>query len=244
MARSGLQTALRLIYPPRCLSCGVQVDSDFGLCPTCWRDTPFLTGLQCDACGAPLPGRSDPDEVAHCDDCLQTPRPWSRGRTVMLYHENARKLVMALKHGDRQDIAGPAGRWMADRAKGLVPDTALVVPVPLHWSRLLKRRYNQAGLLAEAVARELGLSWCPDALIRPKPTRPLEDTSRDARFAALDGAIQVHPRRRHRMVARPVLIVDDVMTSGATLAACAEACLSSRASEVCVVTLARTVRDA
>ena len=141
---SSIQTALGLLYPPRCIGCGDLVDSDFGLCGLCWRDTPFIGGTICDTCGVPLPGQPDGEKL-ECDDCMERPRPWSRGRAALVYKDRARQLVLALKHGDRSDIAQPAGQWMARSVKPVLSENCLVAPVPLHWSRLLKRRYNQAG---------------------------------------------------------------------------------------------------
>lgn len=219
------------------------VESDFGLCGPCWRDTPFIGGTVCDACGVPLLGEPDGFRL-ECDDCMTTPRPWKQGRAALLYKDRARKLVLSLKHGDRADIARPAGQWMARAARPFLADGMLIAPVPLHWTRMLKRRYNQSALLAQALARETGLALCPDLLIRPTRTTPQDGKSAAMRFADLASAIQPHPRRRHRMAARAVLLVDDVMTSGATLAACAEACRAGGAREIYVVTLARVAKDA
>ena len=235
-----LQTALQLIYPPQCVCCGTHVETDFGLCGTCWRDTPFIEGLCCDSCGVSLPGQSDEIEV--CDDCLKIARPWNKGRAVFLYRENGRKLVLGLKRGDRHEIVRPAAKWLARAARALLKENTLITPVPLHWSRLLRRRFNQSALLANALAAETGKSCCPDLLIRPKRTHRLEGKTLEERFQVLDGAITVHPKRRHRVQGRPVLIVDDVLTSGATLAAAAEACRAAGASEVNVVVLARVAK--
>jgi ComF family protein len=171
-------------------------------------------------------------------------RPWSRGRATFLYRDTARKLVLALKHGDRLDIAKPAAIWMAQAARPMLLPDMLVAPVPLHWMRLLKRRYNQSALLSAIVARETGLAYSPDLLTRNRRTPSLDGASRDTRFATLHAAISVTPGRRHRIIGRNVLIVDDVMTSGATLAACAEACLTAGAAQVFVLTLARVAKDA
>jgi ComF family protein len=238
--RLKFQTALQLLYPPRCVSCGKMVDSDFGLCGHCWRDTPFIDGLCCDLCGTPLPGHSD--EAEFCDDCLTTPRPWQRGRAAFLYRENGRKLVLALKHGDRHDIARPAAIWLARAARPMLHDDLLIAPIPLHWTRMLKRRFNQSALLAQELARLVGLPYCPDLLQRHVRTDSLEGQGHDARFATLSGAIRAHPRRRHRMAGRSVLLVDDVLTSGATMAAAAEACLAAGATDVCALALARVAK--
>lgn len=238
-----LQTAVTLIYPPRCITCGDMVESDFGLCGPCWRDTSFLGGVICDGCGVPLtPGGQG--DLHHCDACMQAKRPWIQGRAAVLYRDNGRKLVLALKHGDRQEMARPAGLWMANMVRGQVSEDTLVVPVPLHWTRLLKRRYNQSALLAKSVAMELDLPWCPDALARVRRTSSLEGLSRDARFETLEKAITPHPKRGAKLRDRPILLIDDVMASGATLMACTHACLEAGSGPVRVLTLARAAKEA
>lgn len=234
---------LQLLYPPRCLGCGELVESDFGLCGRCWRDTPFIGGTVCDSCGVPLPGQSDGERL-DCDDCMQTPRPWARGAAVLFYEDLARKLVLGLKHGDRQDIARSAAHWMVRLAAPLIRPETLVVPVPLHWSRLLRRRYNQSALLSQALAQEMGLDHCPDALVRLRRTDSLDHKSPEARAELLDGAIGPHPRHGQKLADRPVLLIDDVMTSGATLSACTRACQDAGANEVSVLVLARAAKRA
>lgn len=198
-------------------------------------------GNVCDGCGVPMRGEVQSGD--RCDDCMQIARPWAQGRSAMLYKDRGRALVLALKHGDRHDIVRPAGRWMANVARDILRADAVIAPVPLHWMRMVKRRFNQSGLIGKAMARELDMPFCADLLIRTRATASLDGKSRDARFQELSGAIKIHPKRAHRLEGRSVLLVDDVMTSGATLAACADACLKSHAREVCVVTLARVAKD-
>ena len=243
MLSATIQTALEMIYPPQCLTCSDLVDSDFGLCGPCWRDRQFIGGTICDGCGVPLIGHSDDGEL-HCDDCLRSQRCWVNGRSAVLYNDNGRRIVLGLKHGDRHDVVGLASMWMAAVARDILKPNMLVVPVLLHWTRLLKRRYNQPALLAKDVAGQLELAWCPDALQRLKRTRPLGGMGRDERFLYLQGVIKVHPYRRRRMIGRPVLLVDDVMTTGATLSAATAACYASGADHVSVLTLARAAKDA
>lgn len=238
----GLQAMLRLVYPPQCLGCDELVTSDFRLCGKCWRDTPFIAGLVCDTCGIPLLGE-DAGKPVHCDDCLTLARPWARGRAALLYKDNGRKMVLQLKHGDRLDLAKPARAWLLRAAKPLLHPDTLIAPVPLHWFRLLRRRYNQSALLAASLAQLAQRDHCPDLLIRHKRTPSQEGRDRQARFENLKDAIRVHHRRVSLLTGRPVLLVDDVMTSGATLAAASDACLAAGASEVCVVVLARVAKD-
>jgi len=238
-----MQSVIRMIFPPQCISCGDLVESEHQLCGACWRKTHFISGLACDACGVPLPGDPSEDPV-HCDDCLRIARPWHQGRASFVYKDNGRWIVMALKHGDRLDLAKPAGRWLATAAAPMVSPDTIVVPVPAHWQRLLSRRYNQAAALANEMARNLDLKSIPDALVRPSRTKVHDGMGRDARFANMQGAIVPNPKQKQHLAGCSVLLVDDVMTSGATFAAATEACHAAGASQVCVIALARVAKDA
>ncbi|MFY0308367.1 double zinc ribbon domain-containing protein [Leisingera sp. D0M16] len=241
MLLARIQTAVSLIYPAQCLGCGGLVGSDFGLCGTCWSGMHFISGTVCEGCGAPLPGEADGFRL-ECDSCLRHPRPWSQGRSALLYEGQGRRLVLALKHGDRTEIAQTAAGWLERAAQPLLQNEPLICPVPLHWTRLLKRKYNQSALLADALAERAGLEHCPDLLRRIRQTPALEGKTRDQRYQLLGSAIGAHPGRLGRIKGRNVLIVDDVMTSGATLSACTDACLRAGAAEVRVAVLARVTQ--
>ncbi len=239
----GIESLLGLVFPPACIGCGEPVGSDFGLCPDCWRSTFFIGGLTCDKCGTPLPG-DDEGRAEYCDDCLTLARPWSRGRAAILYKDRGRELVLRLKHADRLDLVRPMAGWLARAAAPILQPDMIVAPIPLHWTRLFRRRYNQSALLARALARGAGLDHCPDLLVRRRKTDSQDGKGRDERFLNLQGAIAPHPGRAARLQGRHVLLVDDVMTSGATFAVAADACLAAGAREVSVLVLARVAKDA
>ncbi|KEO54482.1 hypothetical protein TP2_06020 [Thioclava pacifica DSM 10166] len=232
---------MRALFPPRCIACGEAVGSEFGLCASCWSQTDFARGTVCDACGTPLPGQAEGERIL-CDDCLIHPRPWTQGRTVMHYSGTGRDLVLALKHGDRLDLVPPLADWLASAASPLLSPDMLIAPIPLHRLRLLKRRFNQAAELSRALARRGGLDHCADLFLRARPTASQKGKSREERLANLDGAIRINPRHSGRLAGRALLIVDDVMTSGATLCAATDAALEAGATRVCIVTLARVAK--
>ena len=242
MNRVNFQTALRMIYPPRCLHCGKVVESDFGLCGNCWAQMPFASGVTCNLCGSSLMG-SPTGDTAICDACILTPRPWQNGRAAMIYQGTARKLVLGLKHSDRTDIAGPAGRWIAQACHDILTPETVVMPVPLHWFRQMRRKYNQACLLASALAKHTNLTYMPNALRRPAHTRALEKVDFDERYKRLSASIEINKRRKKALMGKHVLIVDDVMTSGATLHTATQACLKAGALNVNVAVLARAEKN-
>lgn len=238
-----MQSALNLFYPPQCISCEALTDSDFALCGTCWRDTPFIEGLVCDLCGDPLPGEDD-GHVVHCDACMALDRNWSKGRAAMLYQGNARRLVLALKHGDRPELARAAAPWLARAAMPLMQPDTVIVPMPIHRTRLFRRRYNQSAELARALSKHLQIATLPDALVRVKRTQPHDGMDVEARFANMKHAIEPHPKHGTALRGRNVLLLDDVMTSGASFDAATRACLDAGAHHVNVLALARVTRDA
>jgi len=238
-----MQRLLRLAYPPQCVACGDLVDEDFGLCSACWKDTPFINGLICDTCSVPLPG-AEPDTLIKCDDCLAIARPWARGRAAMIYKDQARRMVLGLKHGDRLELVTPMACWMMGVAMPLFADDTVLVPIPLHPFRLLRRRYNQSALLSNALARLSKRPTIPDLLVRARRTVPQDGMSLDARFKNQAESIKPSKHGAQKLAGRAVLLIDDVMTSGATMAAAADACHLIGARRVDILTLARVVKDA
>ena len=230
--------ALAMVYPDQCVLCSEFVDGQGALCGTCWRDVAFQTGHACDLCGATLIGDGDGIDD-HCDDCLQIARPWNKGRAALAYRDASRRVVLGLKHGDRTDLIPIAASWMARAGADILLDDTILVPVPLHWSRLFRRRYNQAGELAKSIARQTNLECVPDALMRTVRTRPQDGIGVDQRFQNLAKTISPSPKRLGELRGKNVCLIDDVMTSGATLSASAQACYAADAKQISVLVLAR-----
>lgn len=238
-----LHRVVDFVLPKQCSLCDTVVATGEGLCAPCWADTLFIDGACCDLCGAPLPGEMDAGG-ARCDDCLTIARPWDKGRSAMVYAGTARQLVLGLKHGDRLDIVPVLARYLGKAAAPMLTADAVFVPVPIHWTRLLHRKYNQSAVLAIELGKQLGRPVLPEGMVRIRRTRPTEDMSVVERYVTQQNSIRPHPTHGERMRGRNVVIVDDVMTSGATLAAATEAAQIAGAKQVCVLTLARAVKDA
>ena len=234
---------LDAVLPPLCLGCGEIVETAGALCVGCWSGFSFIASPHCAQCGAPFP--SDLGDQALCVDCLTRPPRFRRARAAMIYDDRSRHLVLPFKHGDRTDMARACGGWMARAGAELLADADLVAPVPLHWRRLLTRRYNQALLLAESVAREAAHpKLAPDLLRRKRWTGSQAGLKARERRRNVRQAFEVHPRWTARLKGKAVLLVDDVLTTGATVEACAAVLERGGARSVDVLTLARVVRPA
>ncbi|WP_374444952.1 double zinc ribbon domain-containing protein [Stella sp.] len=230
-----------LLLPPRCLACGEIVSADGALCPACWSKVAFVAAPSCRRCGVPF--AFDPGAGAECGECARRPPPFERARAALRYDDASRPLILGFKHADRTHAAPAFAAWMARAAGPLLAEADVIVPVPLHWTRLVRRRYNQAALLALAIGRIGGRPVVPDALVRRRRTPSQGQMRRLGRFRNVAGAFAVHPRREDRIAGRRVLLVDDVLTTGATVEACIRALRAVGATAVDVVTLARVVRE-
>ncbi|RIK94827.1 MAG: amidophosphoribosyltransferase [Proteobacteria bacterium] len=225
------------IFPPLCPSCAAPVAATGHLCAACWAGLTFLDGACCATCGLPFEVEVGADSL--CGPCLAEPPAYERARAALRYDEAARGLILAFKHGDRLDMAPTFGRWLARISRISLGEVDLVAPVPLHRWRLLARRYNQAAVLAAALARELGAPHVPDLLARRRATPSQGGLDRAARRANVEGAFAVRRRCRAALKGRRVLLVDDVMTTGATVNACAKTLIRHGAASVAVAVIAR-----
>ncbi|ACL56698.1 ComF family protein [Methylobacterium nodulans] len=239
---SALEALVGLIYPPSCIACGAATGTPHALCPACWRGMRFIEPPYCERLGTPfavdlgVPGLLSPAAMAD-------PPVFARARAAVRYDDAARRLVHRLKYEDRLDLAAALGGMMARAGSGLLKEADVVVPVPLWRWRLWWRRFNQAALLARHAARESGVPVEPGLLARVKRTRPQVGLTRAGRAENLQGAFRVPPAAKPRLQGRRVLLVDDVMTTGATANAAARALLRGGAAAVDVLTFACVVHD-
>ncbi|MDE3015554.1 MAG: ComF family protein [Pseudomonadota bacterium] len=228
---------LNLIFPPQCLSCNAQVPAHGALCLACWSQIKFITDPYCAACGLPFDFALGVDAL--CGDCLRDRPPFSRARAVFRYDEASRQLVTKLKYADQTQLAAVYGGWLSKFGRELVGSSDVIVPVPLAYWRFVGRRYNQAALLARALSNHSKLPLLPDGLKRIRATRPQPGLTRRQRRDNVRGAFAVTPRSAAKLKGKSVLLVDDVMTTSATLSECTRALLKAETTSVNVLTLAR-----
>lgn len=231
------------ILPPRCLATGEIVDRQGQLSATAWSAINFITAPLCAQCGQPFQFGLGEDAEFTCGACLADPPEYNRARAVFQYDAASREMILAFKHGDRMEGAQAFAAWMARAGADLLLDAGVIVPVPLHRKRLFRRRFNQSAVLALALARLGGVAISVDALVRTRHTPSMGGLSRDARLRNLRGAIAVRPGREAILSGRKVLLIDDVLTTGATARACARALRRAGALQVDVLSLARVVRS-
>ncbi len=226
------------LLPPVCLACHAPASEPGQLCAPCWGRITFLAPPACACCG--LPFGFEAQTGALCAACLGHPPAFDRARAAMLYDDASRSLILGFKHGDRLEATGPLAAWMARAGADLLAGDPVLVPVPLHRARLIKRRYNQSALLARTLARTAGVDWAPLALKRRRATRSQHGLSATGRRRNVTGAFCVAAGQADALAGRRVVLIDDVMTTGATVEACARVLRRAGVDGVDVLTAART----
>ena len=221
---------LDALYPPTCLSCSTATIEHDGLCAACWRQMAFISAPVCDRLGIPLPFQSAGPALSLA--AISSPPVFEKARAVALYDGVAREMVHRLKYGDQLQLARPMARWMSRSGQALIDDCDVIVPVPMHGLRLLQRRFNQAATLASEIAGLNGKPRLIHALRRVKRTKPQPGLNRNERAENLQGAFKADGRDALMLADRRVLLIDDVLTTGATGNVCARALLRCGAKKV------------
>ncbi len=243
-ASAPLQRATRLtldvVLPLRCPVCDGVVREVGRLCPSCRPQLAFVTEPMCARCGLGFAWDHGPEAL--CAGCLAWPPAFARARAALRYNDIARCLILGFKHGDRLHRRDAFVRWLERAGAAALAEAEIVCPVPLRPWRLWQRRFNQSALLANALASRAGLIAMPDLLVRRRQSRPSQaGLNRRQRIANLRGAIAVRKHHAAAIAGRHVLLIDDVMTTGATVSACARALERAGAARVDVAVLARAV---
>lgn len=240
MPATGLRRLFDTVLPPLCLKCRAVVDTPGSLCAECWPRVTFLGPPLCARCGFPFEFEAAADGL--CGDCLRREPVFDRSRAALRYDDESRPLLLGFKHGDKTHLANGLAAWMQRAGRDLVHEAEVIVPVPLHWRRLLSRRYNQSALIARRLAKRTGLPHAPRVLIRRRNTASQGHLTMAQRRQNVRGAFAVPDKARPEIEGKRVLLVDDVLTTGATAEACARALKRAGAAGVDVLVLARVVR--
>jgi ComF family protein len=240
--RRALAACADLVVPPCCVVCRARIGAHHLLCAACWREVSFIRAPLCDVLGIPLP--FDTGEVTVSAGAAAHPPAYDRARAVAHYSGAMRTLVHQLKYADRHDARTLFGRWLAEAGRELLPGVDVIVPVPLSRLRLLLRHFNQAAVLAGELSRQAGIPMEALALRRTRSTRSQVGMTRDQRRRNVAGAFAVPAHRRAAIEGRNVLLVDDVVTTGATVEACARTLKRAGAARVDVLALALVTNEA
>ncbi|MDR1827069.1 MAG: ComF family protein [Methylobacteriaceae bacterium] len=243
--RTGLQpvdfvasAVLNLLYPPCCLVCKTPVDEADSLCPACWRQMRFIEAPFCPRSGVPF--TFDTGEGLVSPTALADPPEYNRARAGVLYVGTARTLVHQLKYHDSHNLAPGMARIMAHAGRELLAEADVLIPVPLHYTRLWKRRFNQAAILARHISALSGKPCDMFSLRRVRHTAPQFSRTRAQRRDNVRAAFQVADERRDNVRGKRVVLIDDVLTTGATVNAAARGLLRAGATAVDVLTFALT----
>ena len=232
LLRRGAGLLLDALLPPHCLTCDAPVGAPGQFCAACFRRTAFVTDPCCACCGRPFGSPAQGGMSGLCSECRAHPPAWTAARAALRYDDQARRILLPFKHGDRIEIASALAPHMARAGAALLSAADWLVPVPLHRGRLLSRRYNQSALLAQALSRITRRPTVLDGLRRIRATASLRDKSGKQRKTEVAGAFAVRRSRLSQLTDARVLLIDDVLTSGATADACARALLAAGAARV------------
>jgi ComF family protein len=239
IARGMSRTVIDQLYPPICPACETASETPDALCAECFAQLRPITAPLCPLLGLPFAVSIGPDALSA--EALADPPPFARARSAVRYNDIARTLVSRLKYGDRPELARLLARLMVQAGHEFWAARPVLVPVPLHVRRLIARRYNQSGELAQAIGRITGLSVDTGLLRRHRRTRQQVGLSHDGRVRNVSGAFSAHPQALERLAGRPVVLIDDVYTTGATLKAATRALKRGGADHIDVLSFARVV---
>lgn len=234
---------LNVLLPPLCVMCEEMVSESHGFCGGCWRGFTFIASPMCSCCGLPFEYEAQAlNDDALCGACMEEQPKFSTARSALVYNEPSKKIILPFKHGDRTDYARAMSRMMATSAQSLIEAADALVPVPLYFTRLFTRRYNQSALLVHELSRLTGKPMVLHSLVRHRATQIQGHLSREQRKKNVHNAFSVKAKKHVQINGKNLLLIDDVFTTGATANACVAALKKAGAARVDVLTFARVVK--
>lgn len=230
------------LLPPRCPLSGEVVESQGMLSPASWQSLNFIGNPICDSCGVPLEITVEDANGLLCGSCVAAPKIYNQSRSAVVYDEVSRNLILAFKHGDQTHLSLTFVPWLKRAGGEFLKDCDLIVPVPLHWKRLLKRRYNQSALIAARLAKEAKIFYEPEILKRTRHTPVQGHLSAKERYKNVSNAFSVNRKYASQVTDKKIVLIDDVYTTGATVEECADVLYAAGAARVDILTVARVSR--
>lgn len=238
-----IEQGVNIILPPRCVVTGDIVDAPGMISSSAWAKIDFITNPFCSACGIPFEF-SDAEEGDHgkCMECLKTPQPFETARSAVIYNDVSRDLILAFKHGDQTYMVKNFVPWLRRIGQTILEQTDVIIPVPLHYTRLISRRYNQAALIAAELSKQTNISHRPAAIKRVRATQSQGHLKTEERAKNVRNAFQICPKHAEKLQNKSVTLIDDVYTTGATLKECCKVLNAVGVSKVNILTLARVLK--
>ena len=231
--------AVDTVLPPRCVISGEMVDKQGMISAESWADLDFIAPPFCAQCGIPF--EFEIEQGVKCSSCIEKPPPYESARAALKYNDTSRDMVLGFKHGDQTHAVRAFTPWLEMAGKELFEDADLLIPVPLHYRRLIARRYNQAALLAQSLAKKTNIPVAVDALKRTRATKVQGHMKAAERHKNVKAAFSLNPKIDVK--SKNIILIDDVLTTGATVKECTKTLLKAGAGTVHVLTLTRTVRE-
>lgn len=232
--------ALDTILPPRCVLSGEMVDQQGMVSPDSWAALDFIHDPLCSSCGAPF--GYEIEQGTHCAICIDYPPSFDSARSALKYNDQSRKLILGFKHADKTHGARAFVPWLKMAGREMLEDADALIPVPLHRWRLLKRRYNQAAIIAHYLAKETNIGVMHEALIRTRYTPIQGHLNYEERRKNVRKAFIANPKYEAEIKGKTLVLIDDVYTTGATVKECTKVLRKAGAKKIHILTLARTVK--
>lgn len=239
-----LSGAIDVVLPPRCPISGEIVGKQGELSPETWQQIDFIHAPFCIRCGIPFSFETDGNDTTECTECLQNSPAYNKARSCVYYNDTSKDLLLKFKHADQTFIVHCFIPWLLKTGQVFFEETDYIVPVPLHRSRLMKRKYNQAGIIAKQLSKKTDIPACLDGVLRTRSTAVQGSEGAKNRHKNVRNAFGVNPKWQETLAQKSILLIDDVYTSGATATECTKALYCAGADNVNVLTVARVVSTA